>query len=179
MLAACSLWFTWKRPAMKANEPPAANTQRNQGQHATEDASVARPPDHVHGTPQDPDHERSGGMGSRSGKPDPAVRSQPEAVRPGAGGDNRAKDTRTIPPSTPQGPASNDLLVSPEYRNGPYPGDVAGQPVGEGSTVATHSTGITAEGRKAEHEGIGPLKSSFPSTGEDKNKKEGTEKHEP
>ncbi len=96
-------------------------------------------------------------------------------------GENRPKNRDTIPPSTPQGPESNDLLVAPEYRDGPYPGDRPDRPHGEGSPVATHATGITLEGRIAEkessHEGNGrPL---LDKAGQDPGKKDGREQHEP
>ena len=96
-------------------------------------------------------------------------------------GENRPKNQATTPPSTPQGPESNDQLVAPEYRNGPYPGDKPAEPNGEGSPVATHSTGITLAGRRAEkessHEGNGrPL---LDKAGQDPGKKDGREQHEP
>lgn len=47
----------------------------------------------------------------------------------------------TVPPSSPQGPTRNDLLTDEKYRNGPYPGDDADLPPGEGSPIALHSTG--------------------------------------
>lgn len=95
-------------------------------------------------------------------------------------GDNREKLTTTTPPSTPQGPQSNDMLVAPEYRDGPYPGDRPDKHSGEGSTVATHSTGITPEGKAATKEGVeegnGP---TLDKAGRDPLKKEGREKNEP
>jgi hypothetical protein len=42
----------------------------------------------------------------------------------------------TVPPSSPQGPARNDLLTDEQYRNGPYPGDDPDRPAGEGSPIA-------------------------------------------
>ena len=95
-------------------------------------------------------------------------------------GENRGKLPDTIPPSTPQGPQSNDLLVSPEYRDGPYPGDRPAEPTGEGSPVATHATGITLEGKEATkqgtEEGNGPV---LDKEGRDPLKKDGRDKNEP
>ncbi len=96
-------------------------------------------------------------------------------------GENRPKRPDTIPPSTPQGPESNDMLVSPEYRNGPYPGDAEDMPAGEGSTVSTHATGIPPVKREAEKEGMpgpdaGPV---LEKRGQTKGKEDGREQHEP
>jgi hypothetical protein len=94
-------------------------------------------------------------------------------------GENREKLTTTTPPSTPQGPQSNDMLVAPEYRDGPYPGDRPDEPNGEGSPVATHAIGITLEGKVAtkegSEEGNGP---ALDKEGRDPLKKEGRERNE-
>ena len=76
--------------------------------------------------------------------------------------ENRKKNVKTTPPSTPQGPESNDNLVSPEYRNGPYPGDRDDKPAGEGSTVGTHHTGIPEPGRTAEKDEPSDTRSTSP-----------------
>lgn len=96
-------------------------------------------------------------------------------------GENRPKLDTTTPPSTPQGPQSNDQLVAPEYRDGPYPGDRDDLPNGEGSTVATHATGITPEGREATRESSHDTDGSpvLNKHGRDPLKKEGREKNEP
>ena len=95
-------------------------------------------------------------------------------------GEKREKLTTTTPPSTPQGPQSNDQLVAPEYRDGPYAGDLPAMPNGEGSPVATHATGIPLEGKVATKEGVeegnGPV---LDKDGRDPLKKEGREKNEP
>ncbi len=57
------------------------------------------------------------------------------------------KDERTTPPSTPQGPARNDLLTDEPYRSGPYPGDDPAHPTGEGSGGSSHPTGMPETAR--------------------------------
>ena len=95
--------------------------------------------------------------------------------------DNRKLNTNTIPPSTPQGPESNEMLVSPEHRNDPYPAERQGATTGEGSPVPTHSTGIPVQERETAKEGPvdadgGPL---LEKAGQTKGKKEGRDQHHP
>jgi hypothetical protein len=52
------------------------------------------------------------------------------------------KDMSTTPPSTPQGPARNDLLTNEPYRSGPYPGDDPAHATGEGSAGSSHPTAM-------------------------------------
>ena len=94
--------------------------------------------------------------------------------------DNRKKNMNTIPPSTPQGHESNQMLVSPELREETYPAERPGATTGEGSPVAGQSTGIPAPARhaekhpSAEQEG-GPL---LEKKGQTPGKKEGRDQHE-
>ena len=157
---------------MKAKEqlpvdPTKATTedQAATGPHAPQQAN------YDNSTVRDPDHERSGGMSGGLGKKDHDV--------PWPGDENRPQDRSTTPPSTPQGPASIDRLVSPEYRSGPYPGDKPDQPAGEGSAVATHSPGLSKEAREAAHEGSATGGPTLDPAGRDNRKKEGREKNEP
>ena len=96
-------------------------------------------------------------------------------------GENREKDPGTVPPSTPQGPQSNDLLVAPAYRNGPYPGDVPEERTGEGSPVPPRQKTVPKKEREAEKEitpehGQNPL---LPKSGQDPGKQHGRDQHEP
>ncbi|MEO8068310.1 MAG: hypothetical protein ABI599_11510 [Flavobacteriales bacterium] len=96
-------------------------------------------------------------------------------------GENRPLNPNTVPPSTPQGPESNDMLVSPEYKDGPYPAEIPGAERGEGSPVATHSTGIDPKGSKAGKEvtGKGEARPNLDRAGRDPKKTEGRDVHEP
>ncbi len=95
--------------------------------------------------------------------------------------EKRKKNMNTTPPSTPQGPESNDMLVSPEYRKGPYPGDRPDAATGEGSTVATNAAGIPAPHRDAEKKGLKPGEGGpvLEKKGQTKGKEEGRDQNQP
>jgi len=94
---------------------------------------------------------------------------------------NRKQNPNTVPPSTPQGPESNQMLVSPVHRDDPYPAERAHAKTGEGSPVAAHATGLPAPERNAAKEALdegdgGPL---LEKAGQTKGKKDGREQHHP
>ena len=141
------------------------------GDQAPAGANAPQPANYTNSDTRDMDQERGGGMSGGLGNND--------HDRPWPGDENRPLDPTTTPPSTPHGPASIDRLVAPEYRSGPYPGDDPERPTGEGSAVATHSSGLSAEARQAAHQGSAKGGPTLDAAGQDKRKKEGRDKNEP
>jgi hypothetical protein len=79
----------------------------------------------------------------------------------------------------PQGPARNEELISPGYKDGPYPAERPGATAGEGSGVATHSTGLDKGSLEAARKGSGKGGPLLDEQGRTEGKKKGREKNEP